>query len=408
MIFLILSAILLSISTPISVALDNIAIGLGLIGLILLYKKLKPRDMDWRILSISAIGFVSSVFSSKPLYSLKSSHYLWHFLPYFIVSKIKREKIPALLLILGIFGCVEAFAVIFESLTGINPKNIKAFGSMHLLSHPIRAEGFFNNELTTAGVISVIFLIFLGLLIFDREAKKKRIFYFFVSFVTFIGLILTFTRSYWIGSVAAIILLPFVNIKSNRAKAVTVVSILFAVTMYLFVPIVHNRVQTIVHYKKNVSAMDRIALWEAGIDLYKHYNIKNKLIGCGSGNLYPVLKPYLIERVKAVFGDKNIKSHLFSAVHNEYLQILLKWGVIGLVVWLYVWLYVLYRNVIFILKTDNGFYKALIVGITMGFIAFLVGGFFEHNVGDAEVIIFIMYMLGINKNILDSLKEGDV
>jgi len=404
MIFLILSALLLSISSPISIALDNMAIGLGIIGLIAVYRTIKIKDMDYRVLGVSAVGLISSLFSVNPLLSLKKSHYIWHFLPYFITSRIKREKIRTLLKILGAFGIIAALAVVFQSLTGIRPTHIQSISSIHILTHPIRAEGFFSSPLTTSAIVCVIFFIFVSIFIFFND-KKWRVYSFFVSLFMLAGLIFTFTRSYWVGSFAAFVLLPFIHIKSNRAKLISIAGIAGAVIMFVFMPLVHNRVETIVHYKKNTSAMDRIALWQAGIDLYKNYDLKYKIIGCGSGNLYRFLKPYLVKQVKIIFGDKNVNSHLFSSVHNEYLQILLKWGIVGLVVWLYLWIYVLFRNVVFIIKTDNDFYKALIVGITMGFVAFLVGGFFEHNVGDAEVIIFIMYILGINKNILDSLKE---
>ncbi len=406
MIFLILSAFLLSISSPISIALDNIAIGIGVIGLIVVYRTIKIKDMDYRVLGVSLVGLISSLFSINPILSLKKSHYLWHFIPYFVTSRMKREKIGTLLKILGVFGIIAVLAVMFQSFTGIKPTHIKSLSSIHILAKPIRAEGFFSTPLTTSGIVCVIFFIFVSIFIFYDD-KKWRIYSFFLSVFMLNGLICTLTRSYWIGSFVAFILLPLIHIKSSRAKLISIAGIFTAVIMYLFVPPVYNRVETILHYKKNVSAMNRIVLWQAGMDLYKNYDLKYKIIGCGSGNLYRFLKPYLIKQVKITFGDKNIKSHLFSSVHNEYLQILLKWGIVGLVVWLYLWIYVLFRNIIFIIKTDNDFYKALIVGITMGFVAFLVGGFFEHNVGDAEVIIFIMYILGINKNILDSLK-GEV
>ncbi len=405
MIFLILSAILLSVSTPISIALDNVAIGIGLLGLILIYKRIRLNNMDYIVLGVSATGFISSVLSVNPLLSLKNSHYLWHFIPYFIASRVKREKVYVLINILGLFGIIASFGVILHAFTGVKPTHMLGFGNIHVLSQPIRASGFFSTPLTTAGIVAPIMFIFFGIMLFEKNLKL-RIYSFSVFVFMFFALILTSTRSYWLGSVVAVVLLPFIYIKSKKAKLFSFGSILIVILMYVFVPKVHDRVQTAIHYKKDVSAMDRIALWEAGIDLYKNYDIKNKLIGCGSGNVYYYLKPYLIKHVKKIFGDKNVDSHLFSALHNEYLQILIKWGIIGLIVWLFLWIYVLYRNVIFILRTENDFYRAFIVGVTMGFVTFLVGGFFEHNVGDAEVIIFIMYLLGLNKNILDSLKEG--
>lgn len=83
MIFLTIAVVLLSLSTPTSIALDNVAIGVGLLGLILSYKRLRLSDIDYRVLGVSGVGFVSSILSYRPIHSLNNAHYLWHFLPYF-------------------------------------------------------------------------------------------------------------------------------------------------------------------------------------------------------------------------------------------------------------------------------------------------------------------------------------
>ncbi len=405
MIFLVLSAILLSIATPLSVAFDNISIAVGVIGLILHAKKIKLKDLDFRVLGVSAVGFLSSVLSINPLKSLKNSHYLWHFLPYFIMSRVDRRKIKTVLTILGIAAIISSFAVVFQAFTGIRINHVHLYQlkHIHFFSRPIRAEGLFSNALTTAGVIAPVTLLFFSLSIFEK--KIMRMFFVFVALIGFAALVLNFSRSYWVGSFFAVLLMPLIYSKRKPLVFVPIVVLTLAFSLYEFVPSVHNRIESIVRYKHDTSAMDRIALWEAGLDLYKHYDLKYKLIGCGSGNLFHFLKPYLVRSVIKIFGNRNVQSHFFSAVHNEYLQILLKWGIVGLLIWLYLWIYVLYRNFVFLRKTDNEFYKGVALGLTMGFIAFLIGGFFEHNVGDAEVIIFIMFLLGINKNILDSLKE---
>ncbi len=405
MIFLIISAILLSIATPLSVAFDHVSIGVGVIGLILYAKKIKLKDLDFRVLYVSLIGFLSSILSISPLKSLKNSHYLWHFLPYFILSRVKREKIKTVLVILGVSGIISSLAVIFQAFTGIkiDHAHLYQFEYLYFFSRPIRAEGLFSTPLTTAGIITPITLLFLSLSI--SEKKRLKMFFMFVAFISSIALILNFSRSYWIGGFFAVLAMPFLYSKRKVFVFLPIIAIVLAFSLYEFVPPVHNRVESIVKYRQNVSAMDRIALWEAGLNLYKHYDLKYKLIGCGSGNLFHFLKPYLVKSVIKIFGDKNIQSHFFSAVHNEYLQVLLKWGIVGLLIWLYLWIYVLYRNFVFLRRTDNEFYRSIVLGLTMGFIAFLIGGFFEHNVGDAEVIILIMFLLGINKNILDSLEE---
>lgn len=404
MIFLYVSALLLSIATPLSIALDHIAIAIGLLGLILRVKRIKLRDLDFRVLGVSGVGFLSSIFSVDPLKSVKKSHYLWHFLPYFILSRLDRSRIKTVIVVLGISFIVSSLAVIFQAFTGLtlNSKLLHQLNHLHFFSTPIRSKGVFSAYLTTAGILAPITLLFFSLSFFER--KRLRVFFISVAVIGFIALILNFSRSYWIGTLTAVLVMPFYYFKKKSFAFVPVVAVVMAFCLYQFVPSINRRVKTIINYKKDVSAMDRIALWKAGLNLYNHYDLKRKLIGCGSGNLFGLLKPYLRSSVIEVFGTKNIGSHFFSSVHNEYLQILLKWGIVGLLVWFYLWGYVLYRNFLFLKETDNEFYRGLVLGLTMGFLAFLVGGFFEHNVGDAEVIILIMFLLGINKNILDSLE----
>ncbi len=401
---LFISAILLGVSTPLSIALDNIAIAIGLLGLVLQIKRIKLKGLDLRVLGVSVVGFLSSTLSINPFKSLKKSHYLWHFLPYFILSRVDRRKIKVVLVVLAVSFVFSSLAVILQAFTGIkiDITHLSQLKNLHFLHAPVRGLGVFSAPLTTAGVLTPITLLFLSLSIFERGVL--RLFFVFVSLIGFVALILNFSRSYWIGSFVAVLLMPLFYFKKRSFVLVPVLAVVFGITLYEFVPSVHNRVNTIFHYRSNVSAMDRIALWRAGIELYKDYDLEYKLIGCGSGNLFHFLKPHLKRSVAEVFGRKNMYSHFFSSVHNEYLQILLKWGVVGLLVWFYLWGYVLYRNFVFLRQSDNDFYRGVVLGLTMGFVAFLIGGFFEHNVGDAEVIILIMFLLGINKNILGSLE----
>ncbi len=405
MIFILLSAFLLSLSIPLSIAADHVAIAIGFLGLLLSYKEFKLDRFDLKVLSVSFVGLVSSLLSARPLYSILKSHYLWHFLPYFILSRVGGKRLKSIVVLLGLSSMVSALGVIVKAFTGFPP--LKAFSHPHtikLFLHPVLSSGFFTNHLTAAGIIGVIFLLFASYAVFCRD-RVFELYSILVALVLFTGLVLTFCRSYWIGVFVAILLLPFIY-RSRSSWFVSLSLIAASMVLYLAVPSIQHRVATIVHFKKDGSSMDRIALWRAGLNMYRHYSLKYKLIGCGSGNVYRFLKPYLIKSVKETFGSRNINAHLFSALHNEYLQILVKWGIIGLIVWLFLWGSVLWRNIVFLKRAKEGFYKATVLGLTLGFVAFLVGGFFEHNVGDAEVIIMIMFLLGLNKAILDSWKEG--
>ena len=406
MIFLVLSAVLLSIATPLSLGLDNIAIGVGLLGLILVLKKIKFDKFDKIFASFQGVGIISALFSIDFIYSIKKSRFLWHYLPYYIASRVDRKKIVLLVNILGVSAVVASFGMMFHAFTGIRPTHIPwhHLSSIHLLKHPIRADGFFHHPLTSAGILSVLFFLYLGLSVFSKNLKE-RVFYVLVSFLIFPSIILALCRSYWIGFAVSLVIMPFLYKKYLAPKIASIALLVVFISMFFLVPFVHNRVETLIHYKRDMSAEIRLMLWKSGLEVFRDYSLKNKLIGCGNNHLFHYTEPYIKRNAKQKFGY--LTSHFFKhSMHNLYLQILLQWGIIGLLVWIFMWAYVLYRNVVFINLTNNDFYRSLIIGLTAGFIAFLIGGFFEYNIGDSEIAIFFTYMLGINKNILDSLEEG--
>ncbi len=405
MIFLVISAILLSIATPLSLGLDNIAIGVGLLGLILVAKRIKFDIFDKIFASFQSVGIISALFSINFIYSIKKSRFLWHYLPYYIASRVDREKIGLLINILAVSAIIASFGMMFHAFTGIRPTHIPwhHLSSIHLLKHPIRADGFFHNPFTSVGILSILFFLYLGLSIFSKGLKEKVIYGSLALFV-FPSLILALCRAYWIGFVVSLIIMPFLYKKYLAPKVISISILVVFVSMFFLVPFVHNRVETLIHYKRDMSAEIRLMLWRSGLEVFRDYSLKNKLIGCGNNHLFHYTEPYIKRNAKRKFGY--LTSHFFKhSMHNLYLQILLQWGIIGLVVWIFMWSYVLYRNVIFINLTGNDFYRGLIIGLTAGFIAFLIGGFFEYNIGDSEIAIFFTYMLGINKNILDSMKE---
>ncbi len=145
MIFLILSAILLSMATPLSLGLDNIAIGFGLVGLILIAKKIKFDKLDKIFLSFQGLGILSAALSIGFFESLKKSRFLWHYLPYYIASRLDRNKITLLVNILGVSAFVASLGVVFHAFTGMRPTHIpwSDLSSVHFLRHPIRPDGFF-------------------------------------------------------------------------------------------------------------------------------------------------------------------------------------------------------------------------------------------------------------------------
>ena len=81
--------------------------------------------------------------------------------------------------------------------------------------------------------------------------------------------------------------------------------------------------------------------------------------------------------------------HSTSHLHNTPLQIVVERGVIGLVTWLWIFVAFLVRGTALLrrLPPEAGGDRALVLGSVAAVVTLLVGGLFEYNFGDTEVLL---------------------
>jgi O-antigen ligase len=129
---------------------------------------------------------------------------------------------------------------------------------------------------------------------------------------------------------------------------------------------------------------DRLAMLGAGLGLA----IAHPLTGIGPGqvkNVYP--------RVASPEALRRSTSHL----HNTPLQIVVERGVPGLAAWIAIWVgyfgaaWRVFRRV----SPANEETRALVLGSMAAIAAFLVGGLFEYNFGDTEVLLVALALMAL-------------
>lgn len=402
---LFISLVLFVIATPLSISLTNISIGIGLVALIasIFYRKFQKNFMMKPVLSISIWSAVTSMFSKYPVKSILGSQVYWHFIPYFLSSCIYpkfKEKTKLLIYLLFISSIIASFGVLFNASTGMRPQHTN-FSHLHFLSSLMPAQGFFSNALTTSGHLCITLTLSVYLFLFSKD-KKLRNFSILTSIFLFCGFILTGERMY-IFSFALLFMFIFC-LKGIRYLIIgIVIEVLAFGSVYFLVPSIKNKLNTVKNIQETSTYKDRIALWKAALYRFKDENLFRKLVGCGDGMVFENIKPYLTKSIKGVYGENvNVKTHYHSALHSEPLQILTKWGILGFIIWVLVWIYY-YLNVfkLYKLKEKDDF-SHLAIGISIALLSFHIGGLTEHNFGDAEIVMYVMFLLGFSSGIINA------
>ena len=387
------STFLFAVSIPTSMALDNIASGIGLLGLLflLISKKLSPFPSLKPLLFLLVPQLLEALIKF-PAKIFKTDFNL-HLVPYFTVYRtlLKKDYLEKLLLLLAISSIVLSFSVIFEAFTWQNIKHID-WSSLEFHADTIRPRGLLNHWLTSGGVLFLLFTLFTGAFLYFR-----KLLYLTVSIFLFVALIFDGSRSYWLGLGMFLILLVISIGKKRKEVWVAVLSLVFLGVLSVNIPFVKHRFESITNTKDNWSNLERLMIWNSHFNAFiKDYSFTEKLFGAG----YKA-DDYAWKRFSSSFekitgkhspSEKVLRSHFHGGeTHNIYLKFLTKYGIVGLLGYIAFWGIIFYEN----LRNETK-YDVLIKTLLAGYVGFLVAGFFENNFTDAEIQFALMFILGLN------------
>ncbi len=398
-----LSAIIFSLSLPTSIALDNVAAGIGILGLLIyLFSKAQLSLPPIKPLLFFTIPeFISSLFNIEMLRKLtKYTDINHHLIPYFVSFKaFLKENSNSLLTLLSISTIFSSLILAFEAFTH---QNIRHFNihALHLFSSPIRPRGFLNNPLTEAGVLYLLFLLFTFL-----SFKENRKLYPLTAVLSLIGIILTQSRSYWLGCGLFFFLLFFYSLKKHKKISITIALFsLLSIGLVTTIPLLKHRLESIDNVKTNTSNMDRLTIWNSYLKAFKYeYSPLQLLIGAGEKGKQLAAKHFeesFKEIYKRTEPRKEELIHFHGGeTHNIYLKFLAKYGILGLLGYLLFWVYIIYRNLKF-----SKILPSLSI-LSFGYLGFMLAGFFENNFTDAEVQFTLFFLLGFNFAVIKKLKD---
>jgi O-antigen ligase len=367
-VLLILTVALAVLFSFISISVTESFLTLALISLIILLirKKLKLAfpAFFWPLLVYAGLSLVSSAFSVNPEMSLKDSRHLLLLLIVPIVYTAISRKEDLRLVMGAIFA--SALAGTFYSL----------WYYLFRADPGERVKGFMGHYMTQAGLLLLFGAFALGMIFFGRG--KTRIAWGAGLCLAAVSLVLTLTRSAWIGLAVGLCVILLLW----KPKTLILMPVLAALVFFVSPQTVKRRALSIFSLRF-YSNETRVEYFRAGIKIIKDF----PLFGTG-----PDTVDMVFQNPKYGLGEAAKRNvHL----HNNFLQIAAERGIVTLAAWLafIVWAFIELLNLAGRKAGPRPARDPLAAGALAAFAAFLVAGLFEYNFGDSEVVTLFLLIL---------------
>jgi O-antigen ligase len=361
----------------VSISLSQIFLSLSLILWIIMLIREKQKlifpSFFWPLLVYAALSLVSSFLSVNPEMSLKDCRELLLFLIIPIVytgfsGEEVLKKANLALLASAYLSCLYSLFIFFFK------------------SPPSgRISGFMGNPMTQAGLLLLFSCLALSLLLFYRERIK---YLWGLGFLlSLVALVLTQTRSAWLGLVIAAALILFFY----KPKAMIIVPL--AVGLFYLASPQPIKKRALSSFSSKGYNKLRIEYMRAGLKIIGDF----PLFGTGPNTVEMVFqnpKYGLSEEAK-----RNV--HL----HNNIVQIGAERGIPTLLAWLafMIWVFI---SLLKLLKNKDPTLYPFTVAALAGLLAFSIAGLFEYNFADSEITALFLYMITIPFSLARIQKKG--
>ncbi len=361
-----------------SISLSQIFLTLALICWIIILIREKQKfifpTFFWPLLVYAALSLVSSFLSVNPEVSLKDSKELLLFLiiPIVYTGFTEKNVLKKANLALLTSAYISSLYTLFYYFFKAAPYE--------------KITGFMGHRMTHAGLLLLFSCLALSMFLFSRD--RIRYLWGLGFLLSLAALVLTLTRSAWIGLVVASCLILFFY------KPRTLIIVPLAVGLfYLASPNLIKRRALSIFNPKDPSNTPRIEYMRAGIKIIGDF----PLFGTGPDTVEMVFQnpKYGLSEV----AKNNV--HL----HNNIIQIGAERGIPTLLAWItfMVWIFI---SLLKLLKNKDPTLYPFTVAALAALLALSIAGLFEYNFADSEITALFLYMITIPFSLARCQEKG--
>jgi len=247
-----------------------------------------------------------------------------------------------------------------------------------------RIVGFMSHWMTFSGQLMIGTVSLSGYLLFfilRGERRRWSLFagYFLIFLSLTTALILTFTRSAWIGTVGGLLLM--LAIYRLRWAVFGGLTILF---IFLLLPVPFQERFYSSFDPSDTTTRGRIELLKTGANLI----LDNPWTGVG---------PRMVqEKALEYREEKELPDYLYQHFHNNLLQISAEMGIPAALVWSALWIWII-RDLLQLKRTAGSrpFLNCLAVNGICVLFAVQLAGLLEYNFGDSEIAILLFFFVTV-------------
>ncbi|MFB0527650.1 MAG: tetratricopeptide repeat protein [bacterium] len=365
LIFLICPLIFLTDTTRNPYVIQNVVLGVGLsviLAIWLIRSNLKrqiilPRTyLDKPLFLFLLVSLISVVYSfyihpkfKTAIISFGGRTLLFLFLNclvvfYLTIYLLGDEKNLKRLLYIGFaVGTLASLYALLQygGIEPIWPMKLDPFGT--------RSVSTFGNPNFMASFLVLILPVIAVLVVYER-APLKKLFLGGLFGVNFFGLLVTRTRSAWLGLFVALIFVAFYLILyqrplvfRNRKWLIFLGGLLFLMMLYplrvggqrkvRMATVALDKVKSITDFKQ-MAYVQRFLIWQAAYSMFR----ESPLLGHGWGN-FEIIYPFHQGKFLKIKKYSPFRTHANNA-HNEILELASQTGIVGLGI--YIWLFILF------------------------------------------------------------------
>jgi O-antigen ligase len=312
----------------------------------------------WPLVAYAGATLLSTAFSLEPHTSVADCKQLFLFL--LVPAVYGLAKGPRATTVMNILITVGAASAVV---------GIVQYGVFHYDFLGLRPRGTLGHYMTYSGLLMLVIGAATAHLLFERE---HRLWTALVMPALVVAMVLTFTRSAWVGACVAVALL--FSLRDFRLLA------LLPVVVALFFGLAPSRITARFYSMFDLNDptnRDRVSMLGAGIRIVRDY----PLTGVG---------PNIIERVYPRYRGPDAVEPNQPHLHNVPLQIGAERGLIALATWLWFIASVAWHLA---RRFREGRYRYLSAAGLSALAAMLAAGMFEHNFGDSEFLMLFLVLI---------------
>jgi O-antigen ligase len=312
----------------------------------------------WPLAAYAGITVVSAAFSFEPRVSLTDCKQLVLFLTVPLVFRfINAPRAMTMVTVILSFAAASAvYGVGQYAMLTINP----------LINRP---HGTLGHYMTYSGLLMLVIGVALSRILFGRG---DRMWAAAVMPALAVAVVVTLSRSAWVGACAAAALL--LALKDFRLLAV--LPIVAAVFFAAAPPTVMSRFVSIfdIHDPTN---RDRLAMLREG----EHMIRAHPVLGVG---------PNMVEVLYSEYRDPDAVEKINPHLHNVPVQIAAERGLPALAIWLW---FIVALTVAAARRFHAGDQRFLAAAALAAITAMLAAGMFEYNFGDSEFLMMFLILV---------------